>query len=41
MNNLMQTIRREFRSHVVIFDLPPMLVGDDVIDADFEESPRN
>lgn len=31
MNNLLQAIRREFRSHVVIFDLPPMLVGDDVI----------
>lgn len=31
MSNLLQAIKREFRSHVVVFDLPPMLVGDDVI----------
>lgn len=31
MGNLLQAIRREFRSHVVVVDLPPMLVGDDVI----------
>jgi capsular exopolysaccharide synthesis family protein len=31
MGTLLQTIKREFRSSVVIFDLPPMLLGDDVI----------
>jgi Mrp family chromosome partitioning ATPase len=31
MATLLQTIKREFRSHIVIFDLPPMLMGDDVI----------
>jgi protein-tyrosine kinase len=31
MTNVLQAIRREFRTHVVLFDLPPMLVGDDVI----------
>jgi protein-tyrosine kinase len=31
MANLLQTIKRDFRSRIVIFDLPPMLVGDDVI----------
>lgn len=31
MTNVLQAIRREFRSYVVIVDLPPMLVGDDVI----------
>jgi Mrp family chromosome partitioning ATPase len=31
MDTLMQTIRRDFRSRIVIFDLPPVLVGDDVI----------
>ncbi len=31
MNTLLQTIKREFRSRIVIFDMPPMLVGDDVI----------
>ena len=31
MGTLLQTIKREFRSRIVIFDLPPMLVGDDVI----------
>lgn len=31
MSALLQTIKREFRSHIVIFDLPPLLVGDDVI----------
>jgi protein-tyrosine kinase len=31
MSTLLQTIKRDFRSRIVIFDLPPMLVGDDVI----------
>jgi len=31
MATLLQAIKREFRSHVVLFDMPPMLVGDDVI----------
>src|SRR5205814_6951946 len=31
MGTLLQTIKREFRSKIVIFDLPPMLLGDDVI----------
>ncbi|WP_027516222.1 CpsD/CapB family tyrosine-protein kinase [Bradyrhizobium sp. WSM1417] len=31
MTTLLQAIKREFRSHTVIFDLPPMLLGDDVI----------
>jgi protein-tyrosine kinase len=31
MSTLLQTIKREFRSRIVIFDMPPMLVGDDVI----------
>jgi protein-tyrosine kinase len=31
MVTLLQTIKREFRSRIVIFDMPPMLLGDDVI----------
>jgi protein-tyrosine kinase len=31
MGTLLQAIKREFRSRIVIFDLPPLLVGDDVI----------
>ena len=31
MGTLFQTIKREFRSRIVIFDLPPLLLGDDVI----------
>jgi Mrp family chromosome partitioning ATPase len=31
MTALLQAIKRDFRSHTVIFDLPPMLMGDDVI----------
>jgi protein-tyrosine kinase len=31
MGTLLQTIKRDFRSRIVIFDLPPLLVGDDVI----------
>jgi protein-tyrosine kinase len=31
MGTLFQAIKREFRSRIVIFDLPPMLLGDDVI----------
>lgn len=31
MGALLQSIKRDFRSHIVIFDLPPMLLGDDVI----------
>jgi protein-tyrosine kinase len=31
MTTVLQTIKREFRSRLVIFDMPPMLTGDDVI----------
>ena len=31
MATLLQAIKREFRSRLVIFDMPPMLIGDDVI----------
>lgn len=31
MSALLQAIKRDFRSRLVIFDLPPMLIGDDVI----------
>jgi protein-tyrosine kinase len=31
MAMLLETIKRDFRSHTVIFDLPPMLLGDDVV----------
>jgi protein-tyrosine kinase len=31
MATLLQTIKREFRSRIVVFDMPPMLLGDDVI----------
>lgn len=31
MGTLLQTIKRDYRSRIVIFDLPPMLMGDDVI----------
>jgi protein-tyrosine kinase len=31
MSTLLQTIKRDFRARMVIFDMPPMLVGDDVI----------
>lgn len=31
MTNLLHVIKREFRSHVIIIDLPPMLTGDEVI----------
>jgi Mrp family chromosome partitioning ATPase len=31
MSSLLQAIRTEFRSRIVIFDLPPVLVGDDVL----------
>ena len=31
MSTLLQTIKREFRSRIVIFDMPPLLTGDDVI----------
>ena len=31
MGTLLQAIKRDFRSRTVIFDLPPMLMGDDVI----------
>lgn len=31
MGTLLQTIKRDFRSRIVIFDLPPILLGDDVI----------
>jgi len=31
MSTLLQAIKRDFRSRIVIFDLPPVLLGDDVI----------
>ncbi|SIO46435.1 CobQ/CobB/MinD/ParA nucleotide binding domain-containing protein [Bradyrhizobium erythrophlei] len=31
MSTLLQTIKRDFRSRIVIFDMPPILLGDDVI----------
>jgi protein-tyrosine kinase len=31
MATLLQTIKRDFRSHIVILDLPPILAGDDVL----------
>jgi capsular exopolysaccharide synthesis family protein len=31
LGTLLQTIKRDFRSRIVIFDLPPILLGDDVI----------
>jgi protein-tyrosine kinase len=31
MSTLLQAIKRDFRSRIVIFDLPPILAGDDVI----------
>jgi protein-tyrosine kinase len=31
MTTVLQAIKRDFRSHVIIIDLPPVLVGDDVI----------
>lgn len=31
MSTLLQTLRREFRSRLIILDLPPVLAGDDVI----------
>jgi capsular exopolysaccharide synthesis family protein len=31
MGTLLQIIKRDFRSRIVIFDLPPLLIGDDVI----------
>jgi len=31
MGTLLQTIKRDFRSRTVIFDLPPMLIGDDFL----------
>jgi protein-tyrosine kinase len=31
MTNLLQTLRRDFASHIVIFDMPPMLSTDDML----------
>jgi Mrp family chromosome partitioning ATPase len=31
MGTVLQSIKRDFRSCIVIFDLPPVLLGDDVI----------
>jgi len=31
MSTLLEAIKRDFRSRIVIFDLPPLLLGDDVI----------
>jgi protein-tyrosine kinase len=31
MTNTLQALRRDFRSHIIILDLPPVLIGDEVI----------
>jgi protein-tyrosine kinase len=31
MTTLLETLKRDFRSHIIILDMPPVLVGDDVI----------
>jgi protein-tyrosine kinase len=31
MTSLLQTLKRDFRSHTIVLDMPPILVGDDVI----------
>jgi Mrp family chromosome partitioning ATPase len=31
MSSMLQEIKRDYRSHIVIVDLPPMLASDDVI----------
>jgi Mrp family chromosome partitioning ATPase len=31
MTTLLQILKRDFRSHTIILDMPPMLVGDDVV----------
>ncbi|CCE01587.1 CpsD/CapB family tyrosine-protein kinase [Bradyrhizobium sp. STM 3809] len=31
MTAFMETLKRDFRSHVIILDLPPVLIGDDVL----------
>jgi len=31
MTNSLQALKRDFRSHVIVLDLPPVLVGDEVI----------
>ena len=31
MTTFLQILKRDFRSHVIILDMPPMLVGGDVI----------
>jgi Mrp family chromosome partitioning ATPase len=31
MTNTLQALRRDFRSHVIVLDLPPVLIGDEVI----------
>jgi protein-tyrosine kinase len=31
MTTLIQTIKRDFRSRIIILDLPPILAGDDVL----------
>jgi protein-tyrosine kinase len=31
MTTLLQTLKRDFRSHTIVLDMPPILVGDDVI----------
>lgn len=31
MRNLLQDVRRDYQSHIVILDLPPILASDDVI----------
>jgi protein-tyrosine kinase len=31
MGTLLETIKREFRSRIIILDLPPVLAGDDVL----------
>jgi protein-tyrosine kinase len=31
MSTMLQSIKREYRSRIVIFDMPPLLIGDDMI----------
>lgn len=31
MTTLLETLKRDFRSHIIILDMPPLLIGDDVI----------
>jgi protein-tyrosine kinase len=31
MTTVLQTLKRDFRSHIIVLDMPPILIGDDVI----------